>query len=157
MVLHKGIHAETAAKWTSLFYLGITVGRFLSGFITGKIGDKNMVRMGQITAGLGIVFILLPLANRSILIGLILVGLGCAPIYPSLLHETPDNFGTEKSQSIMGMQMAYAYIGTTFMSPAFGFLAEKISISLYPFYLMFFMGLMVVMVEMMNRIREKKI
>ncbi len=157
MVLNKGIHKETAAQWASLFYFGITAGRFLSGFITGKLGNKTIIRIGQITAGIGIVFMLLPLGNISMLIGLGLIGLGCAPIYPSLLHETPGNFGAENSQSIMGLQMACAYIGATFMSPFFGFLADKISISLYPFYLMVFIALMVVMTEMMNNIRGKRI
>lgn len=121
MVLYKGINSETAAKWASLFYLGITAGRFLSGFITEKLGDKNMIRIGQMIAGMGIVSMLLPLGNISMLSGLVLVGLGCAPIYPSLLHETPDNFGAERSQSIMGVQMACAYVGTTFMAPFLGF------------------------------------
>ncbi|WP_373897762.1 sugar MFS transporter [Haloimpatiens sp. FM7315] len=109
MVLHKGINAETSAKWASLFYLGITIGRFLSGFITDKLGGKYMVRIGQCTAGLGTLLLLIPMGDIITLIGLILVGLGCAPIYPSLLHETPNNFGADKSQSIMGMQMACAY------------------------------------------------
>lgn len=156
MVLYRGINAETAATWASLFYLGITAGRLLSGFITGKIGDKNMVRMGQILAGTGIIFILLPLENVFMLIGLILVGVGCAPIYPGLLHETPDNFGADKSQSIMGMQMACAYIGATFMPMAFGFLAEKINICLYPYYLLIFIILMFIMVETMNRLHHKR-
>lgn len=154
MVLYKGINAQTAAKWASLFYLGITLGRFISGFITDKLGDKNMVRLGQLLAVVGIVVMLLPLSNVMILIGLVLLGLGCAPIYPSLLHATPDNFGADKSQSIMGMQMACAYVGSTFIPPIFGLLAENISIQLYPFYLMIFVVLMVVMVERMNKVHK---
>lgn len=155
MVLYKGIDATTAAKWAALFYLGITVGRFLSGFVTGMLGNKKMVRIGQAIAFLGTVFMLLPLGNISALIGLILVGLGCAPIYPCLLHETPNNFGADKSQSIMGMQMACAYIGTTLMSPLFGVIAEKISIRYYPFYLMIFAVLMFVMVERVNKLHGR--
>lgn len=151
MVLHKGINAETAAKWASLFYLGITVGRFLSGFVADKLGNKFMVRIGQGTAGVGALLLMLPLGDIPALVGLILIGLGCAPIYPSLLHETPNNFGADKSASIMGMQMACAYVGTTFMSPLFGFIAEYINIRLYPLYLMFFVLLMFVMVERVNR------
>lgn len=157
MVLHKGINAETSAKWASLFYLGITIGRFLSGFITDKLGGKYMVRIGQCTAGLGTLLLLIPMGDIITLIGLILVGLGCAPIYPSLLHETPNNFGADKSQSIMGMQMACAYVGTTFMSPVFGFIAEHISIRLYPIYLMFFLILMFIMVERMNKIHDRQV
>ncbi len=155
MVLNKGINAVTAAKWAAFFYLGITAGRFLSGFITGKLGNKKMVRIGQTVAFLGTVLMLLPIGNLSALLGLILTGLGCAPIYPSLLHETPDNFGADKSQSIMGMQMACAYIGTTIMSPLFGVIAEKISICFYPFYLMLFLVLMFVMVERVNKLHRK--
>lgn len=155
MVLYKGIDVKTAAKWAALFYLGITAGRFLAGFITGKLGDKKMVRIGQMIAFIGVVFMLLPLGNLSILLGLIFVGLGCAPIYPSLLHETPDNFGADKSQSIMGIQMACAYIGTTVMSPIFGVIAENISIKLYPFYLMIFIVLMFIMVERVNKLHSR--
>lgn len=157
MVLYKGVNAETAAKWASLFYLGITIGRFFSGFIADKLGNKTMVRIGQGTAGLGTLLLLLPMGDILALIGLILIGLGCAPIYPSLLHETPNNFGADKSSSIMGMQMACAYVGTTFISPIFGFVAEYISISLYPIYLMLFVILMFVMVERMNKIRNRQV
>jgi len=156
MVLHKGINAEIAATWASLFYLGITIGRFICGFITDKLGDKYMVRIGQCTAGLGTLLLLIPMGDIITLMGLILVGLGCAPIYPSLLHETPDNFGADKSQSIMGMQMACAYVGTTFMAPVFGLIAEHISIRLYPIYLMFFVVLMIIFVERMNKIHDKQ-
>lgn len=154
MVLYKGINPQTAAKWASLFYLGITIGRLISGFITDKLGDRNMVRLGQVFAVIGIVVMVLPLSNTATLAGLILLGLGCAPIYPSLLHATPDHFGADKSQSIMGLQMACAYVGSTFMPPIFGFLAGVISIKLYPFYIMIFIVLMVVMVERMNKVHN---
>jgi fucose permease len=156
MVLYKGINAKTAATWASLFYLGITIGRFISGFITDKLGDKYMVRMGQCIAGLGTLLLLIPRGDIITLMGLILIGLGCAPIYPSLLHETPINFGADKSQAIMGMQMACAYVGSTFMSPIFGFIAEHISIRLYPVYLMIFVVIMFVMVERMNKIHDRQ-
>ena len=152
LVLHRGIHAQTAAKWASLFYLGITIGRFLCGFITDKLGDKTMVRLGQGVALLGVAALLLPLGDLTALAGLLLIGLGCAPIYPSLLHETPENFGAHNSQAIMGMQMASAYVGSTLMPPIFGFLAEHVNVSLYPFYLVGFVLLMFFMVERMNRL-----
>ncbi|NLL77852.1 MAG: MFS transporter [Clostridiales bacterium] len=156
MVLHKGIDAQTAAKWASLFYLGITVGRFICGFITDKLGDRQMVRIGQTIAGIGTLLLLLPFGNAVTLAGLILIGLGCAPIYPSLLHETPDNFGADKSQAIMGMQMACAYVGTTLIPPLFGLIADHISISLYPLYLILFVVLMFLMVERMNKVHDKR-
>lgn len=157
MVLYKGIDAKTAATWASLFYLGITIGRFLSGFITDRLGSKYMVRIGQGIAGVGVLFLLIPANGFITLVGLILVGLGCAPIYPSLIHETPSNFGADKSQSIMGMQMACAYVGTTFMPPIFGAIAEHISIRLYPVYLIIFVVIMFIMVERMNKIHDKVI
>lgn len=157
LVLNSGIHAETAAKWASLFYLGITAGRFVCGFVTDQLGDRSMVRVGQGFVGLGVLLLFIPAGDAVALAGFILIGLGCAPIYPSLLHETPNNFGAEKSQSIMGMQMACAYVGSTFMPPLFGFIAQKLSIRFYPVYLMLFTALMFVMVEKMNKIHDRKI
>lgn len=154
MVLNRGIDAETAAKWASLFYFGITAGRFLCGFVSDRAGDRRMVRWGQIAAGLGVLLVLLPLGNAVLFAGLILIGIGCAPIFPSLLHETPVNFGSENSQSIMGLQMASAYVGTTFMPPLFGLLAEKVSIRLYPVFLLVFVLLMTAMVERVNRVKK---
>ena len=153
MVMDRGLSAGDAAKWTSLFYLGITFGRFVSGFITLKLGNKQLVRVGQGIAVLGIIALLLPLGNTVMYAGFVLIGLGCAPIFPSLLHATPDNFGKELSQAIMGMQMASAYIGSTFIPPLFGLLAERISIRLYPFFLFIFIVLMIVMAESLNKIK----
>lgn len=158
LVLYKGLSTQTAAKWASLFYLGITAGRFISGFITDKPGDKNMVRLGQAIALLGVVLLLIPNGMLSggtalTLPGLVAIGLGCAPIYPCLLHETPVNFGARNSQAIMGMQMACAYVGSTFMPPVFGLLAEHVNVALYPVYLILFVILMFVMVEKMNRLK----
>ncbi|NLM35512.1 MAG: MFS transporter [Clostridiales bacterium] len=155
MVMNRGIGKEMAATWASLFYLGITGGRFISGFITLKLKDKDMVRLGQTVAAIGIVILLLPLGNIGLVSGLILIGLGCAPIYPSLLHATPDNFGPELSQAIMGMQMASAYIGSTFMPPFFGLIAEHISIKMYPIFLVIILLTMVGMSEKLNKLRAK--
>lgn len=157
LLLQKGASAQMAAKWASLFYLGITAGRFLCGFITDRLGDKTMVRIGQILAAIGILLLFLPFGVNVTLLGLIMTGAGCAPIYPSLLHETPVNFGAENSQSIMGMQMACAYVGSTFMPPVFGLIAEHIDIGFYAPYLCFFIIIMFVMVERMNRIKTGKI
>ena len=153
-VLSKGVAPETAAKWTALFYLGITVGRFASGFITEKIGDKRMVRSGQCIAFSGTLFLLLPFGG-SVPVGLAIIGLGCAPVFPSLLHETPENFGAENSQSIMGLQMASAYTGTICMPPLFGYIAEHIGIGLFPFSLMLLVVVMGIMTERMNGIRAR--
>lgn len=147
MVAVRGISAETAAKWISLFYLGITAGRFFSGFLTLRFSDDAMVRLGEVTAILGIVLMLLPLHNLFLCLGLILTGLGCAPIYPSLLHATPQRFGAALSQSLMGTQMAISYLGSTTMPPVSGFLSEKISMGLYPVLLLVFALCMTILTE----------
>jgi fucose permease len=152
LVLNKGISAETAAKMASLFYLGITVGRFLSGFVSGKLGDRHMVRLGIALVVAGIALILLPLGELSLFAGLTVAGFGSAPIFPGLLHETPENFGKDRSQTIMGMQMASAYTGSTLMPLLFGFLAGSAQIALYPYYLLFFTIVMFVLVERVNRV-----
>lgn len=154
LVQHRGIDAETAAMFASLFYLGITLGRFLCGFVADKLGDRMLIRIGTLTALTGAALILLPLsADFTALAGLIIVGLGCAPIYPSIIHSTPDNFGRENSQAVIGIQMASAYLGSTFMPPVFGLLAAHVSIGLYPAYLLLFGALMLFMSE---RLRRKK-
>lgn len=147
MVAVRGISPETAAKWISLFYLGITAGRFFSGFLTLRFSDDAMVRLGEITAIVGIILMLLPLHNLFLCLGLILTGLGCAPIYPSLLHATPQRFGKSLSQSLMGTQMAISYLGSTTMPPVSGFLSEKISMGLYPVLLLVFALCMTVLTE----------
>lgn len=151
MVLYKGIDAKTAAAWASLFYMGITFGRLGSGFITERLGDKRMIRLGLVLAGTGLFCLMLPGGNQFMLAGLILAGVGCAPIFPCMLHATPKYFGADHSQSIMGMQMAFAYTGGTLMPPLFGFLAERVDVRIYPFYLAIFVVLIAVMSEKVNR------
>lgn len=150
LVQGRGINPETAATFASLFYLGITLGRFLNGFIADKIHDRNLIRIGLGVIILGVVFILLPFDILT-LSGLVIAGLGCAPIYPSIIHSTPENFGKENSQAIIGLQMAGAYVGTTFMPPLFGLIASKISIGLYPVYLSLLLILMIAASERFNR------
>lgn len=147
MVAVRGISPETAAKWISLFYLGITAGRFFSGFLTLRFSDDAMVRLGEGTAIVGIILMLLPLHNLLLCLGLILTGLGCAPIYPSLLHATPQRFGKSLSQSLMGTQMAISYLGSTTMPPVSGFLSEKISMGLYPVLLLVFALMLTILTE----------
>lgn len=147
MVLVRGVDKVLAAQMASLFYLGITGGRFLSGFVAGRIGNKSMVRLGQAIGFAGLLMVLLPLGEAVLFVGLAMVGLGCAPIFPALLHDTPRNFGQEQSQLLMGMQMASAYLGATLMPPLFGLIAQNVSVQLYPIYLLVLMALMVVMTE----------
>lgn len=149
LVLHRGLSTETAAGFASLFFIGITVGRAFSGFLTMKLSDIQMIRLGQGLILLGIIFLILPFGNISALLGLIFIGLGCAPIYPSIIHSTPEHFGADNSQAVIGVQMASAYVGTCLMPPIFGFIANHISVSLFPLYLLVILILMVVMHEKM--------
>ena len=154
--LFRGIDAKRAASWASLFYIGITIGRFFCGFITMKLNDQKMIRLGQAVIAIGTILMLLPLGDSLLFIGLILIGLGCAPIYPSIIHETPANFGADLSQGIIGIQMAFAYVGTCLMPPVFGVLGQHISFGLYPVFLMAILILMVVMAERMHRVTAEK-
>ncbi|MEE3487960.1 MAG: MFS transporter [Bulleidia sp.] len=153
----KGIDPETAAGFASLFYIGITVGRFLSGFITNRLGDRNMIRLGTGILCLGVVMLVLPVQAEVIaLAAFIIIGLGCAPIYPCIVHSTPYNFGNENSGAIIGIQMACAYLGSTFMSPLFGVLGKNISFTLLPWYIGFFMAVMIFMTESTFNITGKR-
>ena len=149
--LHKGIPAETAAAFASLFFIGITVGRAISGFVTMKLNDIQMIRLGQGIIVAGIVAMILPGSNILAMAGLILIGLGCAPIYPCVIHSTPAHFGADKSQAIIGVQMAFAYIGTMLMPPLFGLIARRISVALLPFYLFVILVVMIIMHELLTK------
>ncbi len=147
LVLQKGVPAETAARFASLFFIGITAGRVLGGFLTMKLNDGQMVRLGQGIIAAGLIAFLMPFGEYASLAGLILIGLGCAPIYPSIIHATPDHFGADKSQAFIGVQMASAYAGTCFMPPLFGMIANHITIILFPFYLLVILIAMILMHE----------
>ena len=136
LVLQKGVPVQTAARFTGLFFIGITAGRGLSGFLTLKLNDRQMVRLGQAIAALGTAALLLPLGKSAALPGLVLIGLGCAPVYPSLIHATPEYFGPDRSQALIGVQMASAYVGTCLMPPLFGLMANYLSPALFPLYLL---------------------
>lgn len=149
LTLHKGVSADTAATFASMFYLGITVGRALSGFFTMKLNDVQMIRLGEVIIGIGVLVMLLPFGQSLSLAGLILIGLGCAPVYPCVIHSTPAHFGADKSQAIIGIQMACAYVGTCLMPPVFGLIANHITVALLPVYLLIILVLMVIMHELL--------
>lgn len=151
LTLHKGVSSEMAAIFASLFYIGITVGRAISGFITMKLNDIQMIRLGQGIIVAGIVAMILPGSNILAMAGLVLIGLGCAPIYPCVIHSTPAHFGADKSQAIIGVQMAFAYIGTMLMPPLFGMIARGISVALLPFYLFTILVVMIIMHELLTK------
>lgn len=153
LVMEHGVSKETAAGLATLFYTGITVGRGISGFVTYKLNDKNMIRLGQIIIAVGISLIILPLGEKTAMAGIVLVGFGCAPIYPCVIHSTPAHFGVDKSQAIVGVQMACAYIGSCFMPPLFGILANNVSAALFAPYMALILVVMVVSMERLNRIK----
>jgi Fucose permease len=151
LTLYKGVSADTAASFAGMFFIGITIGRAVSGFITMKLNDVQMIRMGQFIIGLGVITMLLPFGQNASLVGLILIGLGCAPIYPCIIHSTPSHFGADKSQAIIGVQMASAYVGTCLMPPIFGLIANYITVALLPVYLLMILVLMFVMHELLTK------
>lgn len=151
LTLNKGMSEAVAAGFASMFFIGITIGRAFSGFITMKLKDSQMIRLGQGIIFIGIIILFFTSGENTSLIGLIMIGLGCAPIYPCIIHSTPENFGADKSQAIIGVQMASAYVGTLLMPSLFGLIAQHINISLYPVYIFVVLILMIVMHEALLR------
>ena len=152
----KGIAADQAAQYASLFYIGITVSRFLSGFVSEKLGDRKLILTGTAILTCGILLLMIPAASGVAIAGFIVIGFGCGPIYPCIIHSTPYNFGAENSGAIIGIQMASAYVGSTFMPPLFGLLGNKISFSILPVYIFIFFLLMIVMTELTFRCGKKR-
>ena len=142
LVLKYDVDSELAASFGCLFFLGITIGRALSGFVSMKLDDDRMIRLGQVIILFGLFLMFLPFDYHIALVGLVVIGLGCAPIYPCIIHSTPANFGADKSQALIGVQMASAYTGNLIMAPLFGIIANHLSVGLYPFYLFVFLVVM---------------
>lgn len=149
LVTARNISPNTAAQWISLYYIGITFGRFISGFLTLKLNNRQMVRLGQGVIACGIVMLILPF-ETLLLPALFTIGLGCAPIYPSLIHETPASFGAENSQTIIGLQMASAYMGTMFIPPLFGRMVSYTGFGIFSLFIGLVLVIMVIMVEIMK-------
>ena len=151
LTLYKNVPAGTAARFAGMFFIGITVGRAINGFIAMKLSDTQMIRLGQGIIAAGVIVMILPGPQEVTLAGLILIGLGCAPVYPCIIHSTPARFGAERSQAVIGVQMASAYVGTCLMPPVFGMIAEHVSIALFPLYIFALLVLMIVMHELLIR------
>ena len=151
LVEQRGLSRVLAAGGASAYYLGITLGRFLNGFLASHFEAKNLVRGGQALILLGIVLMFLPFPILS-LAGLMVVGLGCAPIFPTLLHETPRRFGAENSASLMGLQMAVAYCGLTLMPPLLGLIVDRFGLQLYPLGLLLLALMLTLGSERLNRV-----
>ena len=142
LALYRGFTPEQAAGFAGLFFLGITLGRALNGFLTIRFSDSFLTRTGFVIITLGIAAVLIPLGDTTALAGLVLVGLGCAPVYPCIIHATPARFGAERSQAVIGILMAGAYLGNCLMPPLFGLIANHISIGLLPPYLLLLLTVM---------------
>ncbi|WP_225047772.1 MFS transporter [Lacticaseibacillus kribbianus] len=149
----RGVGISAAARYASLYYLGVMGGRFVAGIIADRLGDRRMIWLGSSLILTSLVLIVLPgLPVTVTLAGLLMLGLGCAPIYPTIIHETPTNFGAANSQAVIGVQMAFAYVGSTFAPPIFGVLAGIVGIGLYPYYILAFTAVMVAAVWWGNRL-----
>lgn len=152
LVEARNIDVNLATKFAALFYWGITLGRFIGGFFADRFKDKNLIRFGIGIIIFGIILLILPInIDRLPLAGLIFIGLGCAPVYPAIIHSTPENFGAKNSQAIIGVQMASAYTGAAIAPPVFGFLTDLLGFKIYPFYLLIFAGLIFIMLEILNK------
>ena len=153
----RGLSAERSAGLAALFYIGITAGRFLSGFVTDRLGDRNMIRLGAGILLCGAAVLAVPETSPNAAVAAFLViGFGCAPVYPCIIHSTPGNFGAENSGAIIGIQMAGAYVGSTFAPPLFGLLGNAVGFSILPVYLLGFAVLMISMTELTFRTAEKR-
>ena len=151
----KQVGEELAAALGALFFIGMTVGRFAAGFVSNKVGDKNMIRAGFAISAVGVLVVAAFSGVTLSIIGFLLIGIGFAPIYPSIIHSTPSSFGKENSQAVIGIQMASAYLGSTLAPPIFGLIANYVNVRLLPLYLAIFMIMSVVMLEKLNR-KEKQ-
>ena len=156
LVNAKNIDEPTAAAFASLFFIGMTLGRFVGGFLMDKISDRKMILLGTSIIGVGILLLLIPSDSYILaLLGLITIGLGCAPIYPCIIHSTPSNFGAENSGAIIGIQMASAYVGATFIPPLFGVISDKVGFHIFPIYILLFVVLMILIIDRTFKFNKK--
>ncbi|MFR6375396.1 MAG: MFS transporter [Oscillospiraceae bacterium] len=153
----RGVDEATAASFGAMFYIGITVGRAISGFMAMKLLPKQMVRVGQTLLALGCIFMMIPAGSTLSGIGLVVCGLGCAPIYPNIIQDTPVNYGTENSQAAIGVQMAFAYVGSTFLPSIFGALAGVGGYGLLPYFAISICVLMTVLFGIQKKIVETEV
>ena len=151
----KGIPPEQAARFASLCYIGITAGRFLGGFVMNRLGDRRMILLGASILSCGCILLLIPGGTALAFAGFLVIGFGCAPVYPCIIHATPYNFGPENAAAIIGIQMAFAYLGSTIMPLVFGVLGRIAGFRILPLYLLIFVVLMVSMTERTFRITGK--
>ena len=146
------LSAETVASFGSLIFGGLMLGRLISGFISNKLGDRKLIRIGIAVELLGILLVFLPVRGYiAAAIGFVVVGTGMGPVYPAVQHMAPENFGKKYSAAAIGMQMAAAYIGSTFMPMVFGQIQQKFGIDIMPAYLLIFAAVSLAMLEIAYR------
>lgn len=144
-----GLSAETIASFGSLIFGGLMLGRLISGFISNKLGDRRLIRIGIFVELLGIIMVFLPVESYMVAAaGFVVIGTGMGPVYPAIQHMAPANFGKKYSAAVIGLQMAAAYVGSTFMPMIFGLLQQKIGIAIMPTYLLIFAIINFVMLEL---------
>lgn len=144
----KDVNPNQAVGFGSLVFIGLTVGRFLSGFLMDKFGDRLMIKIGTFISLFGICILMIPSTHTNVsLVSLVIIGFGFAPIYPCTIHATPDSFTPSLSGVVIGLQMAFAYVGAAFMPPLFGLIGEFIGFQLLPYFLIIFVILMFLMIE----------
>lgn len=153
----KEFSVELVAAYASFFFIGMTLGRLVSGFISQKLNDKKMIIFGSVIIFMGIILLYLPIQNHTFtLIMLILIGFGCGPIYPAIIHATPIFFDKKESQGIIGLEMASAYIGSTFMPPLFGIISRQISFQILPYVIsILFVLYMTFFILLLKKIEKK--
>ncbi|WP_432543485.1 MFS transporter [Kineococcus sp. SYSU DK002] len=157
LVVDRGVAPSTAAAFASLFLLGITAGRFLTGFLADRAGDRQLIRGGFAVVALGVVLLVLPVGTDVlVLAGLVVAGLGCAPIYPAIIHSTPVNFGRGNSHAVIGVQMAAAYTGSTLAPPTFGLVSTWAGMWTLPLFLAALVALGLLMSERLNRVVARR-
>lgn len=147
-----GISGELVASFGSLIFGGLMLGRLIAGFIANRLGDRRMIRSGTMVELIGILLTALPIKGYLVAaIGFLIIGIGMGPIYPSIQHMAPINFGKRYSASVIGLQMAFAYTGSTFMPTVFGILQQRLGIWIMPLYLLVFAGLSFALLELSYR------
>lgn len=152
----KGMAVDEAAEVITLYYIGMTLGRFLSGVLANRLSSWKLIHIGQTVVLIAVILLLLPLPAPAAVAALFLIGLGNGPIFPNLVHLTPRNFGAEISQSVMGTQMAAASTGIMLMPPIFGLLVQGLGVGLFPYFLTAMFLLMIVCTVLLVRGLKKQ-
>lgn len=157
LVEYRNLPFDTAARIIMFYYIGMTLGRFISGLLSCVLHSWQIIRIGQCLLGISILFLIIPAPPFFAAVGLFLIGLGNGPLFPNLNYLTPQNFGADVSPSVMGIQMAASYIGIMLVPALFGFLGQALSPGIFPFYLLlFYIGMIVFTKKGRNDTKKSK-